>query len=61
MQQQAIKVRLTHEYLRKKQQASEYAIIQIQRFEEGWLKHEADLKQYSLTQAKLTDWDERTI
>jgi hypothetical protein len=32
--------------------------MEIRRFEEGWLKHEAELKKYNL-EVKLNDWDER--
>ena len=59
LQQQALKLRLSHEYALRRKQASEYTLQQIKVFEEGWLKHESELKVYNLTQAKLNEWEQR--
>jgi hypothetical protein len=37
----------------------EYVVKAIAEFEAGWLVHEHKLKKYELTQAKLTDWEEK--
>lgn len=43
----------------RRETLDEYMVKIIAEFEAGWIMHEAKLKKYELTQAKLTDWEER--
>lgn len=49
------------ESVSRRETLDEYIVKAIAEFEAGWVMHEQKLKKYELTQAKLTDWEEKKL